>query len=76
MTLSLTRSRLLGAAAATLVFAAHGAIAEDHDTKEAWRLFVADHTDPVVRAIDFADGKELEGKPFSIVAVGGSGASH
>lgn len=60
MTRSLTRSRLLAAVAATLVFAAHGALAdEDHETKEAWRLFVADHAQPVVRAIDFDNGNEL-----------------
>lgn len=59
MGLSLTRNRLLAAAAASLVFAAGGAFAEDHEHNEAWRLFVADHTQPVVRAIDFTDGKEL-----------------
>lgn len=32
---------------------------EDHDSNEAWRLFIADHTQAVVRAIDFIDGKEL-----------------
>ena len=31
----------------------------DEDSKEAWRLFVADHTLPVVRAIDLESGKEL-----------------
>ncbi|AFL50971.1 YVTN family beta-propeller protein [Sinorhizobium fredii] len=59
MRLSLTRNRLLTAMAATLVFAAQGALAEDHETQEAWRIFVADHTQPVVRAIDFSDGTEL-----------------
>ncbi|YCI06686.1 metallochaperone AztD (plasmid) [Ensifer sp. D2-11] len=59
MRLSLTRNRLLAAVAASAVFAATGAFAEDHETKEAWRLFVADHTKPVVRVIDFEDGKEL-----------------
>lgn len=60
MGLSLTRNRLLAAVAASVVFAASGSFAdEDHATKEAWRLFVADHTNPVVRVIDFEDGKEL-----------------
>lgn len=60
MRLSLTRNRLMTLASATLVLAASAAFAdENHETKEAWRLFVADHTQPVVRAIDFADGKEL-----------------
>jgi hypothetical protein len=31
--------------------------ADDH--KETWRLFVADHTQPVVRALDAATGNEL-----------------
>jgi len=76
MTLSLTRGRLLAAVAATMVFAAHGAIAEDHETKEAWRLFVADHTNPVVRVIDFADGKELgryEVKGYASLTASASG---
>lgn len=60
MILSLSRAHLMAAVAVTLVFTAVGARADDHEeTKEAWRLFVADHTQPVVRAIDFADGKEL-----------------
>ena len=33
------------------------AFADDH--KETWRLFVADHTQPVVRALDAASGSEL-----------------
>lgn len=33
------------------------AFADDH--QETWRLFVADHTQPVVRALDMASGKEL-----------------
>lgn len=60
MRLSHTRNRLLAAVAASVVFAASGALADEvHATKEAWRLFVADHTNPVVRVISFADGKEL-----------------
>ncbi|MGK9051296.1 zinc metallochaperone AztD [Neorhizobium petrolearium] len=60
MGLSLTRNRLMAAVAAAVLFAAPGAMAEeDHETKEAWRLFVADHTEPVVRAIDFESGREL-----------------
>jgi len=60
MRLSLIRNRLLAAVAVSMAFAAPGAFADDdHETKEAWRLFVADHTNPVVRAIDFETGKEL-----------------
>lgn len=60
MRLPLTRNCRLAAMAASLVFAAPGAFAdEDHETKKAWRLFVADHTSPIVRVIDFEDGKEL-----------------
>ncbi|SMD17702.1 zinc metallochaperone AztD [Rhizobium sp. RU36D] len=59
MRLSLIRNHLLASIAAGLAFAASGALAEDHETNEAWRLFVADHTQPVVRAIDFTDGKEI-----------------
>lgn len=60
MRVSLLRNRLMSAIAIGMVFAAPGAFAEDdYDTKETWRLFVADHTNPVVRAIDFNSGKEL-----------------
>lgn len=60
MGMNVIRNRLMMAAAAGLVFAAQGAFAdEDHESKEAWRLFVADHTQPVVRAIDLESGKEL-----------------
>ncbi|THV23366.1 zinc metallochaperone AztD [Peteryoungia ipomoeae] len=59
MRVPLLRNRLMSAVAIGLVFAAQGAFADDHETKETWRLFVADHTDPVVRAIDFDSGKEL-----------------
>lgn len=59
MRLSLSRNRLLAAVAASVIFAASGVFAEDHEHNEAWRLFVADHTNPVVRVIDFEDGKEL-----------------
>lgn len=59
MRLSLTRNRLLAAVAASVVLSATGALAEDHETKEAWRLFVADHSNPVVRVIDFENGMEL-----------------
>jgi YVTN family beta-propeller protein len=52
-------NHLLASIAAGIGFVASGALAEDHATKQAWRLFVADHTQPVVRAIDFTDGKEL-----------------
>ncbi|MCQ1780682.1 zinc metallochaperone AztD [Neorhizobium galegae] len=60
MNLSLARNSLLAAVASGLIFAACGAFAdEDHETKQAWRLFVGDHTIPVVRAINFENGKEL-----------------
>ncbi|OJF89767.1 zinc metallochaperone AztD [Pararhizobium antarcticum] len=60
MGLSLTRNRLFAAVAACGLIVAPGAFAEeDHAPKEAWRLFIADHTNPVVRVIDFADGKQL-----------------
>lgn len=60
MRLSLARNRLAAVAALGLILAAPGAFAEEEaETHEAWRLFVADHSDPVVRALDFADGKEL-----------------
>ncbi|MFB9952206.1 zinc metallochaperone AztD [Rhizobium puerariae] len=60
MSLNVTRNRLMAAVAAGLVFVAQATLADDdHETKEAWRLFVADHTQPVVRAIDFESGKEL-----------------
>lgn len=60
MRTSIARNRLMAAAATGFVFAASAAFADDdHETKEAWRLFVADHTQPVVRAIDLESGKEL-----------------
>lgn len=59
MQLPLARNRLLAAVAASLAFAPGAFAEDDHATREAWRLFVADHTSPVVRAIDFESGKEL-----------------
>ncbi|MBW6421484.1 metallochaperone AztD [Rhizobium sp. XQZ8] len=54
------RSRLLAAAAATIVFGTGASRAEDFtETTKAWRLFVADHTAPIVRAIDFHTGNEI-----------------
>ncbi|MDR6819880.1 hypothetical protein J2X76_005077 [Neorhizobium sp. 2083] len=54
------RARIIAVVAATFFLVGTGAIAdEDKETKEAWRLFIADHTHPVVRAIDFSDGREL-----------------
>jgi YVTN family beta-propeller protein len=76
MILSPTRARLMAAVASAFVLAAPGARADDHETKEAWRLFVADHTQPVVRAIDFADGKELgryDIKGYAALTVSASG---
>lgn len=46
----------MAAVAVAVLFVAPGAMAE---TKEAWRLFVADHTQPFVRAIDLESGEEL-----------------
>ncbi|WP_428982418.1 zinc metallochaperone AztD [Pseudochelatococcus contaminans] len=53
--------RHLSAAVAAGVLLVSPAVSahEDHDNKEAWRLVVADHTQPVVRVIDFESGKEL-----------------
>lgn len=60
MRLFLIRNRLLAAVTVAMVFAAPGAFADDdHESNEAWRLFVADHTNPVVHAIDFETGEEL-----------------
>jgi len=60
MSLTFTRNRLMAAVATSLMLAASGALADkDHETKEAWRLFIAAHTQPVVRAIDLESGKEL-----------------
>lgn len=60
MYLSNQRKALMAAVAATLAFSANGAFAdEEQGTRAAWRLFVADHSQPVVRAIDFETGKEL-----------------
>lgn len=60
MGVPLIRKHLLAAAASVILFAApHAQAHESHDTNEAWRLFIADHTKPVVRAIDFSTGKEL-----------------
>lgn len=57
-----TRSAALLAAsalAALLVFPAIS-VADDHEHEdESWRLFIADHTLPVVRAVDVETGKEI-----------------
>lgn len=54
------KNRLLASVAASLLLLVPSAFAaEDHESKEAWRLFVADHTLPIVRAIDFESGREL-----------------
>jgi hypothetical protein len=39
----------------TVPYAAHA----DEEQRETWRLFVADHTQPVVRAIDLGSDKEI-----------------
>ncbi|PWV95646.1 hypothetical protein DFR52_10942 [Hoeflea marina] len=60
MTSSQTPNRITAAAAAMVLLFAPGAMADnDRDTKQAWRLFIADHAQPLVRAIDFVDGTEL-----------------
>lgn len=51
--------RSLVAAASVFGLMACSTAWAEGDTVEAWRLFVADHTQPVVRVIDFANGKEL-----------------
>lgn len=60
MRTDILRSLRAGAAIAALLLSAGGAMAEEkHDEAEAWRLFVADHTQPVVRVLDLENGKEL-----------------
>lgn len=60
MDMTTSRRPLFTTVAAALTLAAGMVLAdEDQHTREAWRLFVADHTLPIVRAIDFATGKEL-----------------
>jgi hypothetical protein len=48
-------SAMLFASSAPLMSIAHA----EEENAETWRLFVADHSLPVVRAIDMASGKEL-----------------
>jgi len=59
MNIRTIRHRLLATAAFAIAIATSALAEDDHQTKEAWRLFIADHTLPVVRAIDFETGKEL-----------------
>lgn len=68
---------LFGAGFAGLVSLMAGAAFADEE-KSVWRLFVADHTAPVVRAIDASDGKELakfDIKGFAALSASGSGQS-
>lgn len=53
------RHRLLATTAFAITIATSAMAEDDHQTKEAWRLFIADHTLPVVRAIDFETGKGI-----------------
>jgi len=54
MTLKPIRNRLIASAAASFALTDQAAFAdEDHESKEAWRLFITDHSQPVVRAIGF-----------------------
>lgn len=46
------------------------------ESKEVWRLFIADHTKPVIRAIDLETGKELgtyNVKDYAALAASASG---
>ncbi len=51
------RSFLRYAAASAGIALSCQAFAEEE--KQSWRLFIGDHTAPVVRALDLADGKQL-----------------
>ncbi len=53
-----SRSHILAASLIASAALSVPAFAQEADTA-SWRLFVADHTQPVVRAIDLATGKEL-----------------
>ena len=58
----------------SVLIASHANADEEH--KQVWRLFVADHTKPVVRAIDLESGKELgkfDLKGFAALAASNSG---
>lgn len=54
---------LMSALASSLLFAPFATLnasaEESQDSRTEWRLFVADHSQPIVRAINFEDGKEL-----------------
>ncbi|MCV3739449.1 hypothetical protein OCK02_25250 [Rhizobium sp. TRM96647] len=55
------RSRTPALLAATVLstFASIPALHAEEEQNEAWRLFIADHTLPVVRAVDVETGKEI-----------------
>lgn len=58
----------------SVLIASHANADEEH--KQVWRLFVADHTKPVVRAIDLESGKELgkfDLKGYAALAASNSG---
>ncbi len=58
----------------SVLIAGHANADEEH--KQVWRLFVADHTKPVVRAIDLESGKELgkfDLKGYAALAASNSG---
>ncbi len=53
-------STVLGTVFSVLALSTIPALAEQKDdSHNVWRLFVADHTQPVVRAIDLESGKEI-----------------
>ncbi|WP_404947062.1 hypothetical protein [Rhizobium terrae] len=65
----------LPASAALLWLAASPATADDHE-QEAWRLFIADHTAPIVRAVDLESGSVLGSfglKGFAALTASASG---
>lgn len=48
-----------GLTSAAMLMAGFASQAFAEDEKQSWRLFIADHTAPVVRAIDIDSGKQL-----------------
>ena len=56
------RRLILGASALAMAATLGGTALADDDAHDvtAWRLFVADHADPVVRVIDALDGDQLD----------------
>ena len=54
------RRSILGASALAIAATLGGAAFADEESVTAWRLFVADHADPVVKVIDALDGDVLD----------------